>query len=593
MSQLQALKAASSLHDVANLLQFKPAALAYIVYKNPTKYTSFTIPKRGGGTRLIQAPTPELKLLQKNLSDLLQNCVKETNDKRKFPDQLAHGFKRDRSIVTNARRHRKRLYVFNIDLEDFFPSINFGRVRGFFIKDANFMLAPAVATLLAQIACDGKALPQGAPCSPVISNLVGHILDIHLSRLARVEGCVYSRYADDITFSTNKPSFPLTIARQTPGNAHQWEAGDELKKIIKRSGFAINASKSRMQYCNSRQCVTGLTVNRKVNIKSEYRRTARAMAQRLFMTGEFEYEGMVPGAGGTWSVGKVKGGIEQLHGMLGHVDFVDRHNEKEESKFDSSSGNAKRNAKAQLYSKHALYRRFLLFKEFYAATRPVIVCEGKTDNIYLRYALKALAANYPKLANIGANNKAEFKIRILRTLDSCVGRILDLCQGYSSLNRLIDRYIAELKRFKAAGLQQPVIILADNDKGGAEVLSRVKKVTKQAVSNTEPFVHVTGNLYLVLTPLIAGKTESEIEDCFDDAFIKTLVIRGKKFDSDEKADSNQYFSKSILAEYVRENAGKIDFSGFSGIFARFVQVIEDYEANVAQTAAQATAAAGP
>jgi RNA-directed DNA polymerase len=117
---------------------------------------------------------------------------------------------------------------------------------------------------------------------------VGHILDIHLSRLARVEGCVYSRYADDITFSTNKPSFPIAIARQAAGNAHQWEAGDELKKIIKWSGFAINASKSRMQYRNSRQCVTGLTVNRKVNIKSEYRRTARAMAQRLFMTGEFE-----------------------------------------------------------------------------------------------------------------------------------------------------------------------------------------------------------------------------------------------------------------------------------------------------------------
>jgi RNA-directed DNA polymerase len=161
MSQLQALRAATSLHDVANLLQFKPSALAYVVHKNPTRYTSFTIPKKGGGTRLIQAPTPELKLLQKHLSDLLQNCVQEINDKRKFPDQLAHGFKRDRSIISNARRHRKQKYVFNIDLEDFFPSINFGRVRGFFIKDANFMLAPAVATLLAQIACDGKALPQG------------------------------------------------------------------------------------------------------------------------------------------------------------------------------------------------------------------------------------------------------------------------------------------------------------------------------------------------------------------------------------------------------------------------------------------------
>jgi RNA-directed DNA polymerase len=150
-----------------------------------------------------------------------------------------------------------------------------------------------------------------------------------------------------------------------------------------------------------------------------------------------------------------------------------------------------------------------------------------------------------------------------------------------------------LKRFKAPVLQQPVIILADNDKGGAEVLSSAKKVTGQAVSNTEPFVHVTGNLYLVLAPLVAGKAESEIEDCFDDAFIKNLVLGGKKFNSDEKADSDLYFSKSILAEHVRENAPKIDFAGFAGIFDRLVGAIEDYEARVVQAAAHATATAGP
>src|ERR1017187_6679507 len=120
MSQLQALRAASSLHDVANLVGFSPSALAYIVYKNPSKYTSFTIPKRGGGLRNIKAPVPELKLLQRNLSVLLQNCVEEINAKRGFADTLAHGFKRKRSIISNADRHRKRGYVFNIDLEDFF-----------------------------------------------------------------------------------------------------------------------------------------------------------------------------------------------------------------------------------------------------------------------------------------------------------------------------------------------------------------------------------------------------------------------------------------------------------------------------------------
>jgi RNA-directed DNA polymerase len=140
MSQLQSLRASSSLHDVATLLQFKPKYLAYVLYKMPdaAKYHAFKISKRNGGSREINAPCPELKLLQRKLSDLLQNCIEEINAKRKFPDQLAHGFKRDHSIVTNAVKHRRKKYVFNIDLEDFFGTINFGRVRGFFIKNANF-----------------------------------------------------------------------------------------------------------------------------------------------------------------------------------------------------------------------------------------------------------------------------------------------------------------------------------------------------------------------------------------------------------------------------------------------------------------------
>lgn len=593
MSQLQALRAASSLHDVAGLVGFSPSALAYIVRKKPapTKYSSFTIPKRGGGLRVIKAPVPELKLLQKNLSLVLQNCVEEINAKRGFPDELAHGFKRKRSIITNAKRHRKKSYVFNVDLEDFFGTINFGRVRGFFIKDANFMLAPAVATLLAQIACDDNALPQGSPCSPVISNLVGHILDIRLSRLAANQGCIYSRYADDISFSTNKPNFPLPIARQAAGDPHKWEAGAKLHKLIAGAGFAINPSKTRMQYRGSRQSVTGLLVNKKVNIRNEYRRTVRAMAQRLFMTGEFEYESTIIGVNGASVAGNVKGHIEQLHGMFGHIDLVDRHNEDQESKFDSGSKEAKKSARDSLYSKEAVYRRFLVFKDFYSAKRPVIVCEGKTDNIYLRHALKSLAAGYPRLATIGTDNKVESKIRILRTLDSCVGRILRLGHGYTSLNGLIEHYVAEMAKFKAPGLEHPVILLADNDGGGGEVLKKIKGVAKHPVSNTSPFIYVTGNLYLVLTPINAG-AESEIEGCFDSTFIKNLNLAGKKFNSNEKADSNLYFSKAILAHYVRDNAARIDFSGFSAIFDRITQVIEDYEAKLAPQAAVQVGGAG-
>src|SRR6266571_406211 len=309
MSQLTLLRGASTLGQVATLLQFQPKALAYILYKKPplTKYTSFDIPKRGGGVREINAPSPELLLLQRRLSDLLQNCIEEINQSRKWKDDLAHGFKRHHLIITNAVKHQKRRYVFNIDLQDFFQTINFGRVRGFFIKYAYFMLHPKVATILAQIACHDNGLPQGAPCSPVISNLVGHVLDIRLCKLASADGCTYSRYADDITFSTNKPDFPASIASRAAGEAHKWEVGGKLEQAVVSAGFAINPIKTRMQYRSSRQAVTGLVVNRKVNIRAEYRRTVRAMAHRLFKTGSFQRMRMVPDANGALTPTMVDG----------------------------------------------------------------------------------------------------------------------------------------------------------------------------------------------------------------------------------------------------------------------------------------------
>src|SRR5258707_796255 len=140
MSRLASLKAAQSLTDLAKVLQFKPAAVSYILYHLSPKYQQFEIPKRRGGKRTIKAPPERLKLLQQKLSLLLQDCLDEINAAKQRKDKLAHGFKRKRSIITNAWQHRRRRYVFNVDLQDFFPSINFGRVRGFFISDKSFAL---------------------------------------------------------------------------------------------------------------------------------------------------------------------------------------------------------------------------------------------------------------------------------------------------------------------------------------------------------------------------------------------------------------------------------------------------------------------
>ena len=142
MTYLKKIREAQTLKDIADILSVKPRTVSYLLYILPEaeKYHSFEIPKRNGGRRLINAPEPRLKMLQGRLANVLYHCV--ANAEEEIPPRRphAHGFARSRSIFTNASVHKNRRYVLNLDLEDFFPSLNFGRVRGFFIKDKRFKL---------------------------------------------------------------------------------------------------------------------------------------------------------------------------------------------------------------------------------------------------------------------------------------------------------------------------------------------------------------------------------------------------------------------------------------------------------------------
>jgi RNA-directed DNA polymerase len=573
MSQLSALKTATTLHDVAALLSFRPSALSYVLYvlHEDKKYTSFEVPKRSGGTRTISAPTSQLKLVQARLANVLQNCSDEISKSNKRsdedaqPDRISHGFKRRRSIITNARQHRNKRFVFNLDLEDFFGSINFGRVRGFFLKDKNFSLHPKVATLLAQIACRKSTLPQGSPCSPVISNLVGHILDIHLAKLAARTGCTYTRYADDLTFSTNKQIFPELIAIRSPGTSHSWVAGTELCALITKSGFAINVKKTRMQYRDSRQEVTGLIVNRKINVRHEYRHLVRSMVHRLLTTGTFQHTFTTVDSAGAKSTTIADGKLGELHGMLGFIDGVDLLN-----KADSTA--ASNNSQE---SKESAYRRFLLFKEFYASAAPLIVCEGKTDNVYLTHAIRSLADKYPKLATIDSAGKITIQVRRFKYAGTSTGRILKINGGTGDLCQFIRSYKRELKRFKAPGQSHPVIILIDNDDGASSIYSTIKEITRVKHTREERFIRVFGNLYVVPTPLCGAKT-SAIEDSFNQVTL-AIPLGGKTFSRSNDFDRHTQYGKSDFAyEVVAKYANTIDFSGFIGIFDRIVDVIDEH-----------------
>ena len=254
--------------DIADLLEIDLQRLHYHIYIAPksSRYTVFDIPKRAGGVRTISAPATALKIIQRKLNQVLLQVYS--------PKPCVHSFLLDRSIVSNAQVHSPKRNVLSIDLEDFFPSINFGRVRGLFMGKP-YNLCPTVSTILAQICCFDNKLPQGAPTSPIITNMLCAQMDSQLMAIAKVCKCDYTRYADDITFSTNLRSFPAALV--TLNSSGQVEVGTELEQIITQNGFKINTSKIRLRGKNLRQQVTGITVNKFPNVKRKLVRQIRAM----------------------------------------------------------------------------------------------------------------------------------------------------------------------------------------------------------------------------------------------------------------------------------------------------------------------------
>jgi RNA-directed DNA polymerase len=258
--------------DVATYFGVPHGRMIWTLYKAPdgVRYRHFEIPKRTGGMRPIHAPNGLVRELQDKLQvDLARLFNAHPN---------AHGFIEERSVATNAADHAGKRWVLNVDLEGFFPTINFGRIRGLFLKPP-FEMGPAAAAVCAQIVTYRNGLPQGAPTSPVLSNYIASSLDRRLLRLARQHKLAYSRYADDITFSTDLPQFPVVFAarEQVEGGALKVVAGEVLEQVIASCGFAINAKKVRLQGNGVRQSVTGLSVNEKVNVERRRIRQIRAM----------------------------------------------------------------------------------------------------------------------------------------------------------------------------------------------------------------------------------------------------------------------------------------------------------------------------
>jgi retron-type reverse transcriptase len=246
-----------------------------------THYQRFLIPKKSGGDRLISAPMPRLKRAQYWILD---------NILAAFPvHDAVHGFAEDRSIVSNALPHVGREVVVNLDLKDFFPTLTWKRVKG---KFRGLGYSEAVATVLAllctepdvdAVELDGerlyarkgtRRLPQGAPTSPALTNLICARLDRRIAGVASKLGFSYTRYADDMTFSASGEAANKT--------------GTILKAvndIVAAEGFAVHPDKTRVMRRHRRQEVTGLVVNERLGVPRDTLRRFRALLHQIRTTG--------------------------------------------------------------------------------------------------------------------------------------------------------------------------------------------------------------------------------------------------------------------------------------------------------------------
>lgn len=247
------------------LLGIQNEDLAAMVNSPNSYYRIFSIPKRSGGFRAINAPYPSLKYVQRWIYD---------NILRKIPVHgCAHGFISKRSVLTNVSVHIGQKYLLKMDLKDFFPSIPISWVIMLF---RSLGYEKQVAFYLASLCCYDEKLAQGSPVSPVISNIVTKRLDLRLYRIAKKFNLKYSRYADDIAFSGDHISVKFI---------------DYVKSIIIDYGFTVNIQKIRLYKEFGNKILTGISLaSGKPRLPRDYRRN---LEKELYFIDKFGLDGHI------------------------------------------------------------------------------------------------------------------------------------------------------------------------------------------------------------------------------------------------------------------------------------------------------------
>ena len=233
----------------AALLGVKFSTLSYYISQNDLFYNKYKIKKKTGGFRAIDAPTLNLKKIQ---SWILENILE------KIPlSESSFGFRQNRSIADNAEKHTHKEIVYNVDIKNFFPSI---LIEDIFYIFYNRGYTYELSYIFSKLVVHNNHLPQGAPTSPYLSNIKCLKLDQSFELYCKNIDATYSRYADDITISTNNSDLLIKNLKEVS------------RKIIGKHGFKVNFKKERVQLSNQMQEVTGLIVNNGVKVKRKYKK---------------------------------------------------------------------------------------------------------------------------------------------------------------------------------------------------------------------------------------------------------------------------------------------------------------------------------
>jgi RNA-directed DNA polymerase len=251
--------------ELSNLLNLTPLHVEKVI-NNPS-YTEFKLPKKKGKPRLICKPNDELMKIQRRLNLYFQ-AIYEFH----IP-YCVHGFvpksdKANRSIVTNAKSHIGKKSILVIDLKDYFTSIRAKRVKNLL---SSWGINDEIATCLALLCTYKGTLPMGAPTSPILANLCSYELDLKLRRFCEQNQLTYSRYADDLTFSSNENISDKLI--------------QSLIQVIRENGFDINYKKLRRIGSHKKQKITGIIVNQKLSVERKLKKKIRAIEHDIKMNG--------------------------------------------------------------------------------------------------------------------------------------------------------------------------------------------------------------------------------------------------------------------------------------------------------------------